>query len=38
MEQMNGNELRSVLIEKNLMDEAGIVPLIIEHGTAIFII
>ena len=25
MEQMNGNELRSVLIEKNLIDEAGIV-------------
>ena len=23
MEQMNGNELRSVLIEKNLIDEAG---------------
>ncbi len=25
MEQMNGNELRSVLIEKNLIDEAGTV-------------
>jgi hypothetical protein len=25
MEQMNGNELRSVLIEKNLMDDAGTV-------------
>ncbi len=25
MEKMNGNELRSVLIEKNLIDEAGIV-------------
>ncbi len=25
MEQMNGNELRSILIEKNLIDEAGTV-------------
>ncbi len=25
MKQMKGNELRSVLIEKNLIDEAGVV-------------